>query len=84
MGLVAQAEKNYGEAVARMKKAVELLGEAEKKGEGVFKPYVGPLYISVISSIFLHSLVYSLDSMLNDCILSVYCQLSILSSHCIF
>ncbi|CAI8016396.1 Programmed cell death 6-interacting protein, partial [Geodia barretti] len=39
LGLVAQAGKNYGEAVARMKKAVELLGEAEKKGEGVFKPY---------------------------------------------
>ena len=40
MGLVAQADKNHGEAVARMKRAVELLGEAEKKGEGVFKPYV--------------------------------------------
>ena len=40
MGLVAQSQKNYGESVARMKRAVELLGEAEKKGEGVFKPYV--------------------------------------------
>ena len=40
MGLVAQSEKNHGESVARMKRAVELLSEAEKKGEGSFKPYV--------------------------------------------
>lgn len=40
MGLVAQANKSYGEAVARMKRAQELLHEAEKKGEGAFKPYV--------------------------------------------
>ena len=40
MGLVAQANKNYGEAVARMKRAQELLHEAEKKGEGAFKSYV--------------------------------------------
>ena len=40
MGLVAQSGKNYGESVARLKRAMELLAEAEKKGEGVFKPYV--------------------------------------------
>lgn len=40
MGLVAQSDKNHGEAVCRMKKAVELLAEAEKKGEGAFKAYV--------------------------------------------
>jgi programmed cell death 6-interacting protein len=39
MGLVAQSNKNHGEAVARMKRAVELLSDSEKKGEGVFKPY---------------------------------------------
>ena len=49
MGLVAQAGKNYGEAVARMKKAVELLGESEKKGEGVFKPYVRLLSFLYVS-----------------------------------
>lgn len=38
-GLVAQAAKNFGETVARTKKAVSLLQEAEKKGEGYFKPY---------------------------------------------
>ena len=40
MGLVAQGDKNHGEAVCRMKKAVDLLAEAEKKGEGAFKAYV--------------------------------------------
>lgn len=59
MGLVAQTNKNFGEAVARMKvwrikylflysilpsvytqKAVSLLADAEKRGEGNFKPYV--------------------------------------------
>ena len=47
MGLVAQSHKNHGEAVARMKRAVELLAEAEKKGEGVFKPYVSLSILSV-------------------------------------
>ena len=40
MGLIAQANKSYGEAVARTKRASELLAEAEKKGEGAFKSYV--------------------------------------------
>ena len=55
---MAKANKNFGEAVARLKvptphlmhphlisfavmqRATELLQEAERKGEGVFKPYV--------------------------------------------
>ena len=45
MGLVAQGAKNHGESVARMKKAMELLSEAERKGEGIFKPYVSILFI---------------------------------------
>lgn len=40
LGKVAQTEKNFGQAVARMKKASALLQEAEKKGEGSFKAYV--------------------------------------------
>ena len=47
MGLIAQANKNYGEAVARIKRASELLAEAEKKGEGAFKPYVRILPVMV-------------------------------------
>ena len=39
-GLVAQAGKNYGEAVSRLKRGVACLQEAEKKGEGAFKAYV--------------------------------------------
>ena len=40
LGKVAQSEKNFGIAVARMQKAVSLLQEAEKRGEGAFKGYV--------------------------------------------
>ncbi|KAL5508811.1 hypothetical protein EMCRGX_G004061 [Ephydatia muelleri] len=39
LGLVAKANKNFGEAVARLKKATELLQESERKGEGMFKSY---------------------------------------------
>ncbi len=40
LGKVAQADKSFGIAVARMSKAVALLQEAEKRGEGAFKGYV--------------------------------------------
>ena len=40
LGKVAQADKSFGTAVARMGKAVALLQEAEKRGEGAFKGYV--------------------------------------------
>ncbi|XP_064396654.1 programmed cell death 6-interacting protein-like isoform X2 [Halichondria panicea] len=39
LGKVAQADKSFGTAVARMGKAVALLQEAEKRGEGAFKGY---------------------------------------------
>ena len=40
LGKVAQGEKNFGIAVSRMKKAVSLLQESEKRGEGSFKGHV--------------------------------------------
>jgi programmed cell death 6-interacting protein len=39
MGLLAQSNKSFGEAVARLKKAMELLKDADRKGESYFKPY---------------------------------------------
>lgn len=51
MGLVAKSDKSYGEAVARLKRAVDLLAETEKKGEGAFKPYVRLHSIASLSSI---------------------------------
>lgn len=53
LGKVAQADKNFGQAVARMKKAVSLLQEAEKKGEGSFRSYVS-LFGQVIDSVIHH------------------------------
>ena len=43
LGLASQVQKSFGEAVARMKRGVELVTEAEKRGEGYFKPYVSML-----------------------------------------
>ncbi len=40
LGKVAQADKSFGVAVARMSKAVALMQEADKRGEGAFKGYV--------------------------------------------
>ena len=56
LGLVAQAKKNHGESVARMKRAMELLSESEKKGEGVFKPYVR---LRILLEYYQYSLDYS-------------------------
>ena len=56
MGLIAKNDKNYGEAVARMKKACDLLAESEKKGEGAFKPYVRA-GIGVVTDTGMHALL---------------------------